>query len=1035
MPAAGGSEDISEQIADKAQQAADVVVSAGKTVGKAAKSAIDHAPEVGAAVANAAKSAAERAPEVGAAVVKAANVAAEYGEVAVKGIGDGLSKAYHSEEARAILGKGFGALEQAYTMSAEEARDAMKTASGLVAAGCASFHTMLKAEIVRDFTQVLASVMSQAYRDAKGALKAVAAFFGTIANFVVFNLGTALKSEGAAIFGFVVMVIATTAAIIAYFWLLCGSGMLTLLFSTTADQKLKRGKEASNFHEEATKKRDQIWYAEKIIFVCLSIYLPIATYIAQVVFCDTSSFIVQYAIKHGTYDLSQLSMSDDFKPSQICNALTSIQYLRVFSYYTMILFMIPLPLFLYKCVSYSIPSPNLKHPEYTFDADGEKVPFDDKTYNELVENDIDQNLKPFRSLYRGFERKYAQYKVGMLVWKCFIIFVSVAVNANAVTLDGTGKQVAAAVFLFIVLLFQAVAFWYMKPFIDENQDIMDASGRIAAAFSAFGGIFTSAQVANGGTNFLGVLVMLVNITNSLIMAYFTLMGNATVRLFLKNKTGRFTFTDSSKGLNDLTAIQALSLWDCHKEVKHRVWQAFWNGMLLKKCGPDVPGRLVQAQKDVVDNGLEAIEHHWAGERDVEIAKLRQHLRENCEGVDMYWDDATGTMDGHLDSSTNFGYLIVQHYPFEARLVYDDGGDITILSEDAKLLRFGALNSSPEIEAKRSIRKRLRVMDECGTVCNWPFSRMETHRVEDGFHYEEHKDSQGVVHKKKVIDYSNVSIEVFYTNGKISTGGIKHGAGFVAQMHYQDGTGSGIKPKTHEHFTLNNLSHTAPQSHFECDNSFTMSAGLLRLFTLGRADIERRLGPMLEEERKYRADTITKENNQNAILGDGFWYFVYNDPKLQRSSLERYLSYSESNPVLKEIPNVHAAGLDYLYKRISIIQLSHASAVWYTFWEDFWFQNKDMDVLKDKGSLFDPTVATSLPYRPLLRTDLEAELLKHNLMKDQSTLSTFETRCPIFVREHFNSAILDALYLKMDGKEVKYSVPGTEVVNPVSQPHV
>ena len=150
-----------------------------------------------------------------------------------------------------------------------------------------------------------------------------------------------------------------------------------------------------------------------------------------------------------------------------------------------------------------------------------------------------------------------------------------------------------------------------------------------------------------------------------------------------------------------------------------------------------------------------------------------------------------------------------------------------------------------------------------------------------------------------------------------------------------------------------------------------------------------------------------------VLGDGFWYFVYNDYKLDRPTLERYLSTQESNPVLKSIPIEHAAGLDYLYKRLSIIALSEAQLVWYVFWDDFFYQNKDMTILQDKLHLFDPSKATSVPYRPMAREDLEIQLRKLNLWRNGDDTSLCYRFCPLLCKQYFTRSILDALYQRMD----------------------
>jgi hypothetical protein len=514
--------------------------------------------------------------------------------------------------------------------------------------------------------------------------------------------------------------------------------------------------------------------------------------------------------------------------------------------------------------------------------------------------------------------------------------------------------------------------------------------------------------------------MIVNLINSGVMGYFTAMGFPYIKLKLKNLGGRFTFHDTCRNVKDLNAVQALKAWDTPKEIKHRVWQSFWSGILLKKCGDEVCERLIKLQKDTIDNGLESIEHHWAGERIPEVSKARNILRKDMEGIDMFWDDKDGTLDGELDSQTCFGKLIVQAYPFKVRLAYDDCDDVTFIDQDEDLKKFIAKNQSPEIEAKRAIRKNLRVMSTAQTPCHWPFSRWETHTVEDGYDEVTTTDSEGHRHTERKTHYSQVSVEMFYTTGRINVRVVdaekKASRGFALSMDYGDGHGSAIKPRTRERFELNNETAQMPPSHFDCDHTFTMSAGLQRVFDFGRDDIERNLGPMLEEEQTYRSETIEKEKAENAVLSDGFWYFVYNDYTLSRQNLDNYLHNQESNITLQNLNVDHKAGLDFLYKKLSIVALSPANEVWYVFWEDFYHENKDMSVLAEKLPLVDPKRALSLCYRPMARADFKALMERHGLYQENED-SFMNKWMPLLCKQYFNKEILDALYDKVEGREV------------------
>jgi hypothetical protein len=938
-------------------------------------------------------------------------------------IGEGIADAYNSKEAQAILAGGFGLIEEAYTMSADKAQEALRAAAGLAAVGCASVEAFLRMEIIRDFAQIVGSVFATAYVKAGGALKAVARSFGSLFNLVTLNLGAALNSPEAAVAGIVIAILLALCAVASYIWMIWSSGVLSMAYAD--EDALREGKEGKgSFREQALSMKDSLWKIEKVIALCLAVYLPIGTYICQIVFCDYSSPIV-------------LKFTLDAKPMKYCETSSEIKNLTLLSYFIGITFLLPLPIFLGMCINATKPKGNIEQPDKIFDQDGMMVDFTDEVYNNIVENDITQQLNPFRSLYQGFENKFALYKVGMLVWKFFLVAPTVALSASYAVSDTTASgPVGAALFQCVILIIQAVGFWYMQPFIDDNTDYMDASGRISAAVCALGGVVAASATisaatkeadSNGLTTFIGIVVMVTNLINSGIMGYFTMIGFPYFQLTLKNISGRFTFSNTCNNRKGLSAIQALKSWDISKEVKHRVWQAFWNGILLQKCGDDVCERLITLQKATVDSGLEQIENHWSGERIPQVANNRQTLRADMEGCDMYWNDASGTLDGVLDSKTGFGKLIVQAYPFNIRIAYDDSDDVSFVKTNNKIDEFVKLNTSPDIMGRRRIRKNLRCMSDAQTRCNWPHSQWETVIVDDGFEERQVRNADGEgYHTERVPVTSSVEIQVFYTEGVLSVGttdASEHTArGFTPIMSYNDGHGSGVKPRTGEHFTKTGMHTTKGGDHFGLNDKFQMSEGLERLFGLGASDIEQRYEPMLQAEQEHRAEVMEKERAANAVLGDGFWYFVYNDYKLSRENLGRYLANNETNPLLKTLPKDHNAGLDFLYKKLGIVSLSKANEVWYIFWEDFYHNNKDMAIMAEKIPLVDPSRALSLCYRPMERSDFTALMKRHGLYQENED-SYINVYAPILCKQYFNKEILDALYDKVEGREVGSTFAG------------
>ncbi|KAF1771789.1 hypothetical protein GQ600_17629 [Phytophthora cactorum] len=94
-------------------------------------------------------------------------------------------------------------------------------------------------------------------------------------------------------------------------------------------------------------------------------------------------------------------------------------------------------------------------------------------------------------------------------------------------------------------------------------------------------------------------------------------------------------------------------------------------------------RLEALEQAVVASGVRRVRSHWTGEEHPYTSKLRQATRSALEGVDVFWDDASGARDGHLDSKSFFGKMYVLPYPFHCVMVYDDSKDEAVIRDEAE----------------------------------------------------------------------------------------------------------------------------------------------------------------------------------------------------------------------------------------------------------------------------------------------------------------------------------------------------------------
>ena len=937
--------------------------------------------------------------------IDVAGTASRAGEVAGQAsdaAADGAQAAYgaasdfiNNPETQAIIGEGFGELDKAYSMSVTEAKEGMMIASGLASAGCLAIIPLLRIEIFRDFSQLMGVVFGSAYSGAEGLMYATVSAFGGAFNIFTLNLGTAFQTETAATIGFIIVFVLGILSILLYVWLVSFSGVANM-----AEDEVRMGNEAEDFVDIAKRKKKTVFVATQTITLSVSAYLPVCQSVAQVMFCDKESYLIR---QNGG------SCNNDWYTFLVGMAVILI-----------ILFIIPLPIFLYTMIERFKPKGSPKNPEIVYDQDGEEVPFDDKVYNELVEHDINQQMIPFRSLYQGFEKDNSQWKVYLMIYKVLFVLPTIILSAYA-------SNVAVAAFQLVLICLNLIASTAASPYIDPMNDQMDFDGRLCAVVVGIGGIITAAfGSSTGAATGMGAIVLVANCINGLSMILIMCAGIPFVSRTVKNCNARFTWSDTSRGLENLPAKKAIEYYDVKKEVKHRVWQTWWNGVLLNKCGEEVPGRLVKLQKDTVDNGIATIKNHWDGERDETIRKNRSAARKEYEGVDLFWDDASGTRDGHLDSRTCFGKMYVKAYPFHIVMVYDDAEDESFIEDSDVLDRFLKKQSEPDIAARRERRRKFRALSAEKCKVHFQFTREEVDHVPDGTHQETYTDSEGKSHTKTVQDYSDVHIMITYTYGVVDVASNypekTMATGFVATMSYADGTGDAIKPRTKEPYHVRDRHTTMPAAHMGIVDSWEQTGEMTRLFAADAC------GPAFEKQMPifeqslvdYRQKLVEQEAAANAILGDGFWYFVYNDPTLARDALTAYLQEKEANGILKAIPDNEAAGLDYLYKRMTLVNKDFKSAFWFVFWEDFWLNNCEMSIIKPLADCFDPTQPKAICYHYMERQELERFLNQNDLMRRSAEDSFMSKYCKICIAELFVPSDLDWLYLRLEGKPLPES---------------
>ncbi|KAE8978070.1 hypothetical protein PR003_g25752 [Phytophthora rubi] len=933
------------------------------------------------------------------------------------------SEVFDSRFAKAIVAQGFAGLDgvlgqsrDAVDAALDVVRDGGAAAVGAVAACLArsGLPPLLRVEIARDFAQTVGLFFTGLYDpvldffERNHVVSALNKFLSGLRgayDVMAINVLALVEqaSQNQALITDIALAVLLSAigvVYVSYLWFVFSGRSL----HSRADE-VRQGHEANTWAALATKQKMRVKMFTLVTTACLTVYLPLTRLCLDVVVAGATNRSI-------SDDTSQATSASDLVLSRFRHD-AAWKGIVAAAYILLLTFTLPLPLLLVIAIAENRPTGSLENPLITHDLDGEVVPFDDKVYARLITRDPSQLRCPYRSLYAGFEQRWSYYKVLQLLVKLVLVLVIVLAASQDARICGL---VSCAIYATVVAISS-----YSTPFSDPLNNVMEISGKVAALTTCVGGALASfvdmQQTKSRLLELVGVVVSIVHISNLFVMLAVLLLGMRGARLFLKNLLGWITFSDTSRGLEDAPAKNVLPLWDVDKEVKHRVWQAFWRSLALEmaqnagnlKANPEeitVAHRLEALEQAVVASGGHRVRSHWRGEENAYTSKLRQATRAALEGVDVFWDDASGARDGHLDSKSCFGKMYVLPYPFHCVVVYDDSKDEAIVRDDAepheqsKLAKLLLLNFTPIVVAKRALRQKLRVLSSHATRIDFPFQRQEKATVEDGTVTK--TDSQGNMHTE--TRYTTVEFTCYYHWGiiHVATKGDASkrimAEGFDVNMTYKDGYGDAVAPHTGKVHHLKDRVAVMGPEHLGLTPAMEDSEQLRIIFEQTRGVWERGVLELRAEHQTYRRALERKHLEANATLSDAFWYFVYNNPHLPRQELEFHLIRREGNPQLKSLVETHQRALDSLYLRMKFVQSHPAVAFWFVFWDDVHARNGEMKRLRKLKDDFDPRQRTAICYHVKRRHDLEAWLRERKLLNK---------------RRLFHPRLLDLLYVEME----------------------
>ncbi|KAA0156446.1 hypothetical protein FNF29_01237 [Cafeteria roenbergensis] len=992
------------------------------------------------------------AGQAGAAVssgAQAASAAAASALSAAANSGVGQSAQAFLVNARDTAGEvgGFAwdAAGQAYDVS----REALAAALAVAAGGfSALWGEIIKVEIFRDVYQQLAVLFQTV---ARSALEATTNFFSYIATFISFDWQFTFKVNPIYIIALVVII--ALIIIILYIWMMCTASGLT-----GDTNELKHGAEAKTWEEIKEERKHTITAIKYITTASLSIYLPVSKMTIQVLSCDYELMNAARSLFTEITCTAPLPQRmDGFNntlPATFAECDCSLWPLytpfQVVSGFLILIFVLGLPILCYRLIQKNKPIGSETDPTKRYmEVNGKEqlVEYTSAMYQQDLRTDPRQLNNPFLFLYEGYDRPWAFYKVVVMIFKLLVVL-------PALLLARQGTLASSLALLAVLALYAGLSFW-AAPFINPQADRMDAIGRIASMLTVGLALVGSPEVAPSANPIMGILINVVNVINFLALLALMLYSLPPVKRFLKNRLGRFTFSDTTMDITG-RADKIVPEWIVYDELRNRIWRPFWQALLMQ-ADPSVPTpgdkeaeeaaknmsveekqltitRRLQAQRQVYSTvGIARVKNHWKSLTLPGLLDTFGWVQFNLEGVDVYFDGLPH--DKHRDWTTGFGKMFVRPYPFACVMIYDEGGDYTYvygadplpavepspvndtIARDVAAVeaawgrqmtafeRFVYLNrDNAEVARQRHVRQSLRSLQRSGTHFPFDFTKTVMRSVTV-----QRTNSEGKVETKSEL----VSVELTFSRVVVGVGANSDkafAAGFKASVTGIDGRGSAHSSdgKRHE---FNNQRESAPVA---IGAGYPMTENLARLLgsSEARAAVDRFIPVMKEEVAAYRAELYEKRAKEEQALSNAFYLHVFDAFPIPRPALEAYLEDFEQNPVMKAIPKEHAAGLDFLYARVHRVTQHPVAAFWFLFFQDLWAENQDMACFKSEElrAKWDPRYPDALCYRPMPRDDLVKELDEQGLHKGRGL---------------FDDALLDLLFSQIE-------VRTASVANPVQR---
>jgi len=481
----------------------------------------------------------------------------------------------------------------------------LKTLGALGAGSLAKVSNFIKIEILRDFWQIVSTffegledALPKSFNDVAGNVSGTVSFCFSC----WWNDPDIQKWFG--ILMFVGMGIASIVASIVFYCITSGN---------PDDQNQGLDVVGWNMRSKGYKKK-----LKYLLMMITTLYLPVFRDSILSLSCDLKFFpkTVDCKFENGVCGINGVLNTAkcigtsvlDCKPKVDDECKTGVYYgMATLAVFAMLLFVIPMPILLYRLVKKNKPVPSL------FDAEGARRVggYTKGDYRA----DLDKDECPYKVLYNGYERDWAGYKVIVMVIKILLVLPVVLITSTNKVGDRAddGDKTLLAVQCGIViatLLIYSVLSTYSAPFIKDSDDQVDVVARYSALIVASLGFIASRMSGDSARTIFGIVLNVVTFLSGAVIAFYVISGFKAVQTILKKIGQRVTLTETRDTGEPLVFSDTL---DIAKERKFRIWHEFWDTLIRQDRALRIP---VSREQRTEGDDEEAAEAEPEAEEDV-----------------------------------------------------------------------------------------------------------------------------------------------------------------------------------------------------------------------------------------------------------------------------------------------------------------------------------------------------------------------------------------------------------------------------------